>query len=418
MRPIGLKTSFLCLVGSGLLAFAQSATAESRGVIDDPKGCDVLAAQRTDAAVVTTVKAGEPFTFECDNNSDWCKVTLASGQTGWIEYNRIRFHFTEKDLPVQEKKHSSNLSEIDEMARGRGLDYAVVTRRAARGDTKALKQFFSLAQDADGAAAEIIAGMPTVVYHLLGDAKFAAFLSAEPVAYRMKLRNMILGDGLIPSATLYFRRHFPETSRVLFRREIVDWVSPDGRYAIRKQFSDESQLRGSKVVRAEIIEKSSGRVLCDFTADDIGTESDREGEALWSPDSKRVACLSVDRPEQHGNLFSIPRAALQRKQTTVYQLSGDSFVRVDLPLSEVPGRKEDKELEGAVLGHEYTEPKRWQKPNVLLLQRHEYYNVLKPLTVGDSQFNTIHDVGRLYEITVTIPPDGKAKVAWKLRTDW
>jgi hypothetical protein len=410
MRCRGLRALFVCLVVS-----VQSAHAESQGVVDDPNGCELRAEQRADAPVVATLKPGERFTYECDEKAEWCKITLGSGTMGWIEQVRIRYHFTEKDLPVQERKRSRNISEIDEMARSRGLDYALVTRRAAHGDTKALKQFFSLAQDADGAAAEIIAGMPTIVYHLLGDAKFAAFLAAEPVAYRMKLRNMILGDGYIPSAIAYFRRHFPEATKVLFRREMVDWPSPDGAYAIRKEFSDEFDLRGSKVVRAELIEKKTGRVLCELTSDDIGTGAQREGEVLWSPDSKRIACLASDLPEQHGNLFSTPRAALKRKQTNVYQLSNDRFVRVDLPLTEVPGRKEDKELERAVLGHEYTEPKRWQKPNVLLLQRHEYYNTLKPLTVGDSKFETIHDFDRLYEITVTIGPDAKASVNWKLR---
>jgi hypothetical protein len=250
---------------------------------------------------------------------------------------------------------------------------------------------------------------------LLGDAKFAAFLSAQPIGYQVKIRNMILNEGFFPSATLYFRRHFPETTRLLFRREVTDWPSPDGRFAIRKIFSDESELKGSKVVRAELIDRKSGAVLCDLTPDDIGTGAQREGDALWSSDSKRVACLSIDLPEQQANLLSTPQPALLRKQTAVYRLSGDRFVRVDLPLSGVPGRKEDTELEKAVLGHEYTEPLRWAKPDVLVLQRHEYYERLKPLKVGDSTFDTVHPFDRMYQITVTIAPDGKAAVVWKQR---
>jgi hypothetical protein len=129
------------------------------------------------------------------------------------------------------------------------------------------------------------------------------------------------------------------------------------------------ELRGSKVVRAELIEKKSGRVLCDLTRDDIGAGAQREGEALWSSDSKRVACLSSELTVGQGNLCSTPRPAPLKKQTAVYQLSGETFARVELPLGEVPGRESDKELEGAILGHEYTEPVRWQKPNVLVLQR-------------------------------------------------
>jgi hypothetical protein len=47
----------------------------------------------------------------------------------------------------------------------------------------------------------------------------------------------------------------------------------------------------------------------DLTPDDIGTGAQREGEALWSPDSKRVAWLSSDLTQQRGNLFSTPRPA-------------------------------------------------------------------------------------------------------------
>ena len=325
-----------------------------------------------------------------------------------------RVHFTEKDLPSREKDPAGP-SEIEEFARERGFNYAADTRRAARGDTKALKQFFSIAHDADGAAAESIAGMPAVVYHLLGDEKFAKFLVAQPLAYRMMVRSLVVGEGVTPHRGEYLRRHFPQTAELLFRREMVDWISPNGLYAIRKVFTDELPLASSKVVRAELIEKKSGRVLYDLTQDDIGTGAQREGEAVWSPDSKRVACLSSDLTEQQGNLFSTPRPAPLRKQTGVYQLTGETFSRLELPLGEVPGRASDTELDGAVLGHEYTEPVRWQKPNILELERHEYYQKMMPTTVGNQRFDSIHDLSRWYRITATIDPDGKASLVWKLR---
>jgi hypothetical protein len=398
-------------------AFAPLAQAQRAGVIDDPDGSvDVRAEKNADAAVVATVKIGEPFSFESENGADWCKVTLASGKSGWMHLSNIRLHFTEKNLPSREKDPAGE-SEIEQFARGRKFDYAAGTRRAARGDARALKQFFSIAQDADGAAAESIGGVPTAVYHILGDEKFAKFLVGQPLPYRVMVRNRILSDGLMPPASLYLSRHFPLTARALFQREMVDWISPNGLYAIRKVFTDEFELSGSKVVRAELIDKKNGRVLLDLTADDIGTGAQREGEALWAPDSKRVACLSSDLTEQRGNLFSTPRPAPHKKQTAIYQLFGDSFTRVELPLSEVPGRESDTELERAILGHEYTEPIRWQKPNVLVLQRHEYYEKLKPTEIGAVKFESIHTFDRLYQITATIDPDGKATLVWKLRKD-
>ena len=111
-------------------------------------------------------------------------------------------------------------------------------------------------------------------------------------------------------------------------------------------------------------------MLCDLTADDIGTGLEREGEVLWSPDSKRVACLTSDLTEQPENSFIHPQPPL-RKPTAVCQVAGEVFARVELSLSEAPGEKNDAELKGAVVVHKFTEPVRWQKPNVLILRRHE-----------------------------------------------
>lgn len=59
-----------------------------------------------------------------------------------------------------------------------------------------------------------------------------------------------------------------------------------------------------------------------------------------------------------------------------YQETGNGFAKVDLPLRDPPGRKEDPELKGAVVGHEHIEPLRWESPSVLILQRHDYYEAL------------------------------------------
>jgi hypothetical protein len=169
-----------------LLGFVLTVTpltqAQQAGVIDDPDGyVNVRAGKNAESPVIATVKTGEPFTFEREGDDEWCKVTLASGKSGWMHVSRIRLHFTEKDLPSREEDPAGE-SEIEQFARGQGFNYAAGTRRAVRGDAKALKQFFSLAQDADGAAAESISGVPTAVYHILGDEKFAKFRAAVAVS--------------------------------------------------------------------------------------------------------------------------------------------------------------------------------------------------------------------------------------------
>jgi hypothetical protein len=401
----------VCASVAVLLSLGSGVHAQEAGLVDEAD-IGLRAEAKANAPVVAAVKRNEPFTYECEAGAEWCKVTLRSKESGWLERDAIRYQFTEKDLPVGDD-NPKHPSEIGSVARGRGFKYHATVRAAARGDTKALKRIFDLIKEVDGAAAESFAGVPTVVFHLLGDAKFAAFLKAQPVEYWTMVRNAIASAENIA----YLRRHFPETVKALFRREIVDWPSPNGRYAIRKVFSDEFDLIDSKVVRAELIEKASGQVRCDMTADDIGLGRDREGNVLWSPDSKRFACLSAWMKEQTGKLTDTPPPPPQRKQTTVCQIAGESFAKVEMPMTEVPGREKDEELKGAGLGHEYTEPIRWAKPDVLILQRHEYYQKIRPTSVEGITFDEVHSFDRLYEIIATMTPEGKSIVSWKLRKD-
>lgn len=391
-------------------AVPSLATAGERGVVADPAGAELRAANSETAAVVEIVPAGVPFSFVPDETNDWAAVTLDGGKSGWVPLRAVRLSFDDASLP---RKDPSGVSEIDDAARARGLDYVKVTRRAAQGDPKALRQFFALAEAADGAAAECLATIPTAVYHLLGDAKFAGFLRGEPLAFQALARRVVLWDGRLPPTTLYLQRHFPETAKVLFPSELVGWPSPNGRYAVRKVFSDPFDMAASKTVRAELIDEKTGEVLLDLTADDIGTGVQRDGAILWAPDSKRFASLSIDLTHEPGNLFSTPRPAPLRKQTAVYQSTGGAWSRVVLPLDVVPGRDRDMELEGAILGHDYVEPKRWNARNVLVLERHEYYEKKQPQILDGVKFESIVGLSRWYRVTATIDAEGKATLAWK-----
>ena len=415
VRHEQVKTSFAVLL---LLAcaFTRVATAETRGVINDPDGyVNVRARQSADAPVIGKIKTGEPFTFECKEAAEWCKVRTKAGRSGWMHVSRIRVHYTEKDLPEDDPEEEGE-SEIDEFARRRGFDYTDAARDAARGDAEALKKFFGLADGVDGAAAESHAEYMPMVYHILGDKRFAEFLSAQPIAYRVMIRNALVDYAPLPRGLDYLSRYFPETTRTLFRREIVDWPSPDGRFAIRKVFPDELNLWASKVARAEVIDRESGEALCDITSGDIGIGDHREGEVSWSPDSKRFAYVSSD-PTPVGNLFSKPQPEPKRKQTVLYELSGGSCKRIDVVPEEPPNREDDTELKGAFLGHKHTEPLRWMNPDVLILQRHEYYEKLKARELEGMKFESMDSFDRLFEVTVNIGSDGKATANWRLLTD-
>ena len=174
----------LCASLAALLVLGLQTHAQDAGVTSEPD-VGLRAEQSANAPVVGTVKRDEPFSYECEPKAEWCKVTLRSGKSGWLERAVIRDHYTEKDLP--ERDDPKNLSEIGSLARSRGFNYDTTVRAAARGDAKALKQFFALAEEVDGAAAESYAGTPTTVFHLVGDRKFAAFLKAQPVIRRPRI---------------------------------------------------------------------------------------------------------------------------------------------------------------------------------------------------------------------------------------
>ena len=326
--------------------------------------------------------------------------------------SRIRLYFTEADLPQKPKK-GEGVSEIEEHAlRVTGILYHTLARKAAQGDRDAQKKFFGLAETVDGAAAESFPEDLTAMVHVLGDEKLAAFLATQSVPFLVGVRGRIfqaLESPAVPPR--YADIHFPKTTALLLRQEFVDWPSPDGRFAIRKAFSNAENLSISKVARAELIEKSTGKVMLDLTSEDIGTGGEREGNVVWAPDSKRFAYLSMNLHVAEGNLFAKPAPPPMKKQTAVYEESAAGFAKVDLPVSEPPGRKEDPELKDAVVGHEYIEPLRWKKPNVLILQRHDYYRSRRP-------DGSITDVGRLWEITVTFAADGKPDVKWKRDEQW
>jgi len=184
------------------------------GVIDDPDGYVNLRKDKsTDSRIVAKVVKDEPFEFECGQNETWCKVKLASGVIGWMHYSRIKWYYTEKDLP---KGPEDSGEEIDQQTREQGVNYYEVTRAAAHGDKKALKTFFTLGLD--GAAAEThITSIEEVVIHLVGDDKFAAFLREQPPEFRQGISGgWDLGTFSPFDPKEYFRRHFPKSAKLLF----------------------------------------------------------------------------------------------------------------------------------------------------------------------------------------------------------
>jgi hypothetical protein len=359
------------------LGFAN--VSEFSGVIDDPDGyVNLRKEKRADATVITKVKAGEVFQFQKKGDEDWCPVKLKSGMSGWMHYSRIKLYFTKDDLPG----NSEEGDEIDQQARKRGVNYFEVTQAAARGDKEGMKTFLSIG--GDGAAAEEAEALKGVMIHLIGDDRLAEFLRAQTPSYQMGVRGSLIGSGL-GDATYpfepveYLRRHFPKTAKLFFRREI-DFPSPDGRYSLHKIFSRQEIGDDSKVIRSEVIEKGTGKMIKDLSAEDFGTGQGREGDVRWAPDSKAFLWFRVG-PRGYG--------------VTAYRLSGRSFAEVELPDYCVPNNEGDgARCEGGAL-----EDVRWIKPNTLSHEQACYHT--------DSSGNIQHHLKGKYEIIMTISPDGK-----------
>lgn len=357
---------------------AHAASAGDRGVINDPDGfTNVRSGQSADAAIIAKVKTGEVFEFDAAEGSPWWKVTLASGKSGWMHHSRIRCHFTLDEIPEKDEEGS----EVAYYGDAHGFDYCATAHAAAKGDLVAMKRYFGI-NDTDGGAGEMHAYYFGKVMHLVGDEKLATFLKTQPLDYQIDVRNELAGGFVLwPfEANSYTERNFPQVYHLLCRKEVTDWPSPDGRYAIHKVFSEARVTENSKVVKAELVEKASGKPVTDLTADDTGFSTFREGKVLWAPDSKRFAFFSGSVGGPGG-------------QTVVYEKQADgTFTRLNLPDVELPGRANDAELKGTEHLWRFVEPQRWEKPDVLVLQLHDYFE-------GFRSDRSIRSLGRTYFVT-------------------
>ncbi|HEX8078127.1 MAG TPA: SH3 domain-containing protein [Chthoniobacterales bacterium] len=211
-RRVFVIAATLVVVG----AIHVSADGKLKAVIDDPDGFTNLRAEPdAKSAVVAKVKRGEVFTFELPaGDSEWYRVTLASGKKGYLHGSRVRLHATMADLADPKLD-----DDIIESARRESHDYFVLARAAARGEPEAMRTYFAFR--GDGERGEQHADVMATVIHILGDEKLAAFLRQQPADYRDQAREEMqtvsdMGMLLEPVAGMsYLRRHFPKTSAAL-----------------------------------------------------------------------------------------------------------------------------------------------------------------------------------------------------------
>jgi len=372
-----MNTSFsrFLLLCAFTLTGVGTALAQYHGVINDPDGyTNVRAEQSKESAIVTKVVTGEVFEFEGGEGSEWWKVKLTSGKSGWMHQSRIRLRAKESEIPNGEEG-----DELSIYGRAHGIDYFALAKGAAKGEPESMKRYFAIT-DTDGGAAETHTDILKTVIHVLGDDALAAHLASQPLEYQLKARLQIVNDWVLsPFEPFgYLERTFPKTAALLCPAEVTAWESPDGKYVVHKAFSDALPRENCTVAKSEVLEKATNNLVADFSEDDMGTGQDREGRVLWSPDSKRFAHFTRDQLQG---------------QTVVYAFADNTFEPVSQPEVDLPGRADDAELKEAALIHETVEPLAWIRPDVLQVRQHEYFE----RTRDDK---SIQSIGRSYTITI------------------
>ena len=369
-----------------------------------------------DSKVVANVKAGERFLARApQKGAQLWDVYLPSGIAGHMDRSRLRLLPEEPGLRLnfdssKEEWRENTSTEVTNQdpeawtAKEHGVDYYPTLSRASDGDPVALVRFFSLAKDMEST----YGSTAWKLLHLVKDKTFAEFLRRQPLEDRLHIRSAVEFGyarrgypslGFYPrDYPAYLQRYFPESAGLLHQSEIVDWVSPDQRYAVRKTFSNPLDLVHSQVIRAELIEKATGKVIYDLTPDDKGCGPVREGQVLWSPDSKRFAYVY----DQEAEYFCIPT----QKHTTLFQVSGDGFTKIDLPPPPL-SKEEATEVSGAGILREELAPLRWESASTLVLKKSVKY--LRLELSGDLDKIIHHD----HEITVSFQKDGTVTASWK-----
>lgn len=205
-----------------LAGFAVTAAAESMATINDPDGYTNVRGEEN--KIIARVKTGEKFlTWEPNYPSDSWEVILANGIRGSMHRSRIRLLPNEPiiklSFPNARKEWAQPAAdgeeaEVDQQARGQGIDYNKTLAQAANGDAEALRRFFSLSRHVDGAGAESHFSLMWELFHVVGDNKFARFAATQSPGVRKEIWQDLTSEQTtwpITNGSAYIKRHFPKT---------------------------------------------------------------------------------------------------------------------------------------------------------------------------------------------------------------
>jgi hypothetical protein len=161
--------------------------------------------------------------------TDGWDVYLKSGCDGFIEKADLQLLPNEPLMKLnydQEKKLWQKLQSARDSerydaisAKEHGVNYFQLLTAAGNGDLKAMARFFSLAGFMDTSAAEEYYPERWVLVHVVGDERFARFLSTQPAKVRENIGVTPSSPGdtePISKPKPYLKQYFPKTYRILF----------------------------------------------------------------------------------------------------------------------------------------------------------------------------------------------------------
>lgn len=224
MKAGYLLTSIAALA---LLHSAANGSEECMATLKDPHGAVEV---HCDGGTKATLKGGEHFLAE-PGPYGW-SVYLKSGCNGFIGKADLQLLPNEPLMKLnydQEKKLWQKLQSARDSerydaisAKQHGFNYFQLLTAASNGDLKAMATFFSLARFMDTSAAEEYYPERWVLVHVVGDERFARFLSTQPAKVRKSIRVTLTSPGdtePISKPKPYIKRYFPKTCELLFTNE-------------------------------------------------------------------------------------------------------------------------------------------------------------------------------------------------------
>ncbi len=221
-----MKSGYLLASFAAFALFHSTANAldECMATLKDPHGSVIV---REYGTVVATLKGGEHFLAE-PGPYGW-SVYLKSGCDGFIGKAKLQLLPNEPAMKLnydREKKLWQKLQSARDSerydaisAKEHGVNYFQLLTAAGNGDLKAMARFFSLARFMDTSAAEEYYPERWVLVHVVGDERFARFLSTQPAKVRENIGVTLSSPGdtePISKPKPYIKRYFPKSYGILF----------------------------------------------------------------------------------------------------------------------------------------------------------------------------------------------------------